>query len=240
MYSDTQIAQGIQTYTSLNNRTSLSGPTNRSVTDIMGIADLAQMDPQQLAQMFAQVQSGQASGLNGSAPNGQRNANYYTPQLAGAMKYTLGGNFSSANVTDYMQAMGSLTPTLAGLGAPNAQLQAETLLQLGQNAGLGPQAMAGETQVYNSLAQMGSTPGLMQQYALAQVYGTKNLTASPQYWQYQQGMQQQGMQLQGLQLQQKMNVPQININADNASITDGTCEHPGAAVLSGPKHSPVQ
>ena len=97
-----------------------------------------------------------------------------------------------------MQAMGSLTPTLAGLGAPNAQLQAETLLQLGQNAGLGPQAMAGETQVYNSLAQMGSTPGLMQQYALAQVYGTKNLTAAPQYWQYQQSMQQQGMQLQGL------------------------------------------
>lgn len=248
MYSKVQIVQGIHDYMASTGASFGKGSVG-ATTDIMGTAALAGMDPSQLMPMMTQV-----SGYTAGSPNAN-NANI--SQLSGFMQNTFGGKFDQPSVTSYLSAMSGLTPTLYGAGlnrgtgpgtginvGPNAgnlntfdygtaysgqsQLHAASLMKLALNAGYTSADLPDVGNALGNLAQIGMTPNMQQQYQLAKLYGEKNLTASPQYFEFQQqqlGQKQQIAQMQlGLNINQgtpgapKLSVSQLQINATNASI----------------------
>lgn len=235
MYSKTEIVQGIHDYMASTGASFGKGSVG-ATTDIMGIAALAGMDPSQLMQQMTQI-----SGYTAGSPNAN-NANI--SQLSGFMQNTFGGNYanySQQNVVPYLTAMSGLTPTLYGAGlnagpgptygtgySGQSQLHAASLLKLALNAGYTSANLPDVGNALGNLAQIGMTPNTQQQYQLAQLYGEGQLTASPQYFEFQQqqlGQKQQIAQMQlGLNINQgtpgaqKLSVSQLQINATNASI----------------------
>jgi superfamily I DNA/RNA helicase/murein DD-endopeptidase MepM/ murein hydrolase activator NlpD len=237
MYSDTQIMQALQQYFGATN-TYFSKQGVNAATNDMALAAMANMDPSQLI--------GQMTGITGYTVAGSGNKNpgqaqaFANNQLAGIVLNMFKGNLSEQNVQPFMDYMSSTvgniagenplwaqqpfytpTPSLASAQSLNAspQVQAATVAQMAMNAGYSASDLSTTAGMVNSLVGVGMGPDLRQQYALSQLYGAQNMTASPQLVQFNQQQLGNQMQLANLQLQQKMQIPQVQMEIASAQIS---------------------
>lgn len=198
MFSDTQIAQNIQAYLAAQNEYFNKGSLNAS-TDVQALSAMSGVDAGTISSQLADI-TGYTGGRGGSKD--QQVAN-----LAGIMQKMFKGNLSEQNVAPFLQAMDQVVPQLAGvnpLSSANQSDQAAAIFQLALNSGMSAQNLPTVANTISSLISVGSNPSAQQQYFLAQQFGTKNLTASPGYWEYLSSQLQNQQQLGQLGLQQNI------------------------------------
>lgn len=172
MYSNTKVAQGIQSLTGMTNTQFSRSGTLPALTNMMGLAAMTGMDPTSLM--------GQMTSITGNLGKGSQGNLKATGQLTGMLQQLYGNNLSEPNVAPTLNAVQSILPTLQGMSPThqNSLGQIQGFMQLGLNAGMTSNNMGQVTDAMSSLAQAGSSPNTMQQAALARLYPGQT-TASP-------------------------------------------------------------
>jgi murein DD-endopeptidase MepM/ murein hydrolase activator NlpD len=204
MFSKTQIAQNLQNVASM---TGGQAPPSGTSQSILQLSALTGMDPTQLTSQIGAIGGSMGQGMNA------------TPQLAGYLGSLYKGQVSAINATPTLQAVQSALPSMQGLtfGQGNNLGALFGLMNAGISGGMTAANMPDVASLTNSLAQVGTAPGLNQQAALSQLFPGQ-LTGGVQLAQYQQQQSQMGEQAQQLGLQQAFNVPGLQIQINNADI----------------------